>query len=87
MQREQRKVEILQQNIKHIESQVTPLNSENVSLKDHILATNFYIQQRCVDFQKLVKNTNQQGQTRELLKRLADLVTLYKLLDEDINEY
>jgi hypothetical protein len=34
-----------------------------------------------------VRDKNAKEESRELVKKLADLVTIHRLLEEDINEY
>ena len=40
-----------------------------------------------MDFALLIKDVNEKGESRELIKKIGDLVTIYKLLEEDIKEY
>jgi len=42
---------------------------------------------RCVDFALLIKDRNTREESRELIKKIGDLVTIHKLLEEDIGEY
>jgi hypothetical protein len=57
------------------------LTLQNNNLKDYIIAMNYYLSGRCKDFSSLLRDLPE----RALVKEIGDLVTIYELLKEDIN--
>ncbi|CAD8083705.1 unnamed protein product [Paramecium sonneborni] len=77
----------LRNNQQHLQKIFHVSSEECQSLKEQLLATKYYIDQRCQEYSQLVMDINVKGESRELLKKLADLITINELLKEDIAYY
>ncbi|CAD8176056.1 unnamed protein product [Paramecium octaurelia] len=77
----------LRDNIQHLQKIFHISSEECSSLKEQLLAMKYYIDQRCQEYSQLVMDINVKGESRELLKKLADLITISELLNEDITYY
>ncbi|CAD8125525.1 unnamed protein product [Paramecium sonneborni] len=69
-----------EENIIHVIQQVQPLRTENDQLKNTILATQNYLEQQRENLSQIIRDT----ESRELVKRIADIPTLITILQEDM---
>ncbi|CAD8126933.1 unnamed protein product [Paramecium sonneborni] len=70
----------VEDNIIHVIQQFQPLRTENDELKNTILATQTYLEQQRENLSQIIRET----ESRELVKRIADIPTLITILQEDM---
>ncbi|CAD8081997.1 unnamed protein product [Paramecium sonneborni] len=78
-----RKLKQANDNVKYLESQLTPLVESNSKLKDSIHALQYYMEQRRLDFAHLLNYSKE----RPLKINLSDMVDVYEWLKKDIENY
>ncbi|CAD8062085.1 unnamed protein product [Paramecium primaurelia] len=78
-----RKLKQANDNVKYLESQLTPLVESNSKLKESIHALQYYMEQRRLDFAQLLSYKKE----RHLQINLSDMVDVYEWLKKDIENY
>ncbi|CAD8150521.1 unnamed protein product [Paramecium octaurelia] len=78
-----RKFKQANDNVKYLESQLTPLVESNSKLKESIHALQYYMEQRRLDFAQLLSYKKE----RHLQINLSDMVDVYEWLKKDIENY
>jgi hypothetical protein len=67
---------VLENNAKFFEAQAHPLFMENSMLKDQMIEINEMIRERTRDFATLVRDQNEKGETRDLVKKIGGCLCL-----------
>ncbi|KAL4453698.1 hypothetical protein ABPG74_009594 [Tetrahymena malaccensis] len=80
----EKKIKLLESNARYFESQAHPLFVENSQLKDQLIEINELIRERTKDYSGLVRDFNEKGESREIVKKIGDLEAIYFCIKEDL---